>query len=205
MSQQNHDSRQTAANVKSLTGISILASLVVVLTLLCTVIRFGPFSITLALAPIIIGAALYGKKAGAILGFVFGFVVLITGLFSMDGGTVLYLFSQNAVGTVAICLLKGAVAGLVAGGGYEAMAKKNLKAAVILSGIVCPVVNTGLFIAGMLLFFMGALTQWAGGTNLLNYIIVGLTGVNFLIELAVNLALSTTIVRIIQVGKKDRK
>ena len=57
-----------AASTKTLTGISILAAIVVVLTILCTFIKFGPFSITLALAPIIIRAALYGKKACAVLG-----------------------------------------------------------------------------------------------------------------------------------------
>lgn len=74
-----------AASAKTLTGISILAAVVVVLTVACNFIKFGPFSITLALAPIIIGSALYGKKAGGILGGVFGLVVLLTGLLGMDG------------------------------------------------------------------------------------------------------------------------
>ena len=94
-----------AASTRTLTGISILAAIVVVLTILCTFIKFGPFSITLALAPIIIGSALYGKKAGAVLGGVFGLVVIITGLLGFDGGTVLYLCSQNAIATVLICLV----------------------------------------------------------------------------------------------------
>ncbi|MEA4965746.1 MAG: ECF transporter S component [Oscillospiraceae bacterium] len=202
MSQENRKNQRAAANVKSLTGISILCAIVVVLTILCTFIRFGPFSITLALAPIIIGAALYGKKAGAILGFVFGLVVLITGLLSLDGGAVMLLFSQNALATVALCLVKGTMAGLLAGAVYGSLAKKSLRSAVLAAGIVCPVVNTGLFLAGMLLFFFSTLSTWANGTNLLNYMLVGLTGVNFLIELAVNLLLSTMIVRIIQIEKK---
>ena len=41
-------------------GLSIFTAVIVVLTVLCTFVRFGPFSITLALAPIVIGAALYG-------------------------------------------------------------------------------------------------------------------------------------------------
>ena len=71
-----------------------------------------------------------------------------------------------------------------------------------MSGIVCPVVNTGLFIVGMLVFFFDTLSGWAGGQNLLLYIIVGLTGVNFLVELAVNIVLSSGITRIIRAGKK---
>ena len=192
-----------AASTKTLTGISILAAIVVVLTILCTFIKFGPFSITLALAPIIIGSALYGKKAGAVLGGVFGLVVIITGLLGFDGGTVLYLCSQNAIATVLICLVKGAAAGFVAGLVYELLSRKNLKFSVVAAGIVCPVVNTGLFILGMLVFFFDVLNSWAGGANLIYYLIVGLTGINFVIELGVNLILSSAIVHIIKVGKKQ--
>ena len=94
-----------------MTGLAIFNAIIVVLQVLCTFIRFGPFSITLALAPIIIGTAIYGKKAGAYLGFVFGLVVLVTGLLGWDGGTVMLLMGINAVGCVLICLLKGAAAG----------------------------------------------------------------------------------------------
>lgn len=192
-----------AASIRTLTGISILAAIVVVLTILCTFIKFGPFSITLALAPIIIGSALYGKKAGAVLGGVFGLVVLVTGLLGFDGGTVLYLCSQNAIATALICIVKGAAAGFAAGLVYELLAKKNLKFGVVVAGVVCPIVNTGLFILGMLAFFFDTLNAWAGGANLIYYLIVGLTGINFLIELGVNLLLSSAIVRIIKVGKKQ--
>ena len=42
-------------------------------------IRFGPFSISLVLIPIVIGAATCGIKIGAWLGLVFGAVVMVTG------------------------------------------------------------------------------------------------------------------------------
>ena len=44
--------------IQRMTGMSIFIAIIVVLTILCTFVRFGPFSITLALAPIIIGIAL---------------------------------------------------------------------------------------------------------------------------------------------------
>ena len=101
-----------------------------------------------------------------------------------------------------ICLVKGTAAGFLAGLTYEALAKKSRLAGVITAGIVCPVVNTGLFILGMLLCFYDVLSSWASGASLIYYLIFGLTGVNFLIELAVNLILSSTLVRIIKVGEK---
>ncbi len=186
---------------RRLTGLAIFTALIIVLQVICTFVRFGPFSITLALAPMIIGAAMYGRKAGAYLGFVFGLVVLVTGLFGWDGGVVMLLLSQNALGCVLICLVKGAAAGWVAGLIYEWLSKKNDLAAVVTAGIVCPLCNTGLFIVGMLVFFMSTLESWAGGEAMLYYIIFGLTGINFVIELAVNMVLASGITRIIHAGK----
>ena len=187
---------------RKMTGLAIFTAIIVVLQVLCTFVRFGPFSITLALAPIIIGTAMYGKGAGAYLGGVFGAVVLVTGLLGWDGGTVMLLMGINPLGCVLVCLLNGVAAGFYAGLCHALIAKKNDKLGVLISGVVCPVVNTGLFIVGMLVFFFDTLSGWAGGQNLLLYIIVGLTGVNFLVELAVNIVLSSGITRIIRAGKK---
>jgi uncharacterized membrane protein len=187
---------------RRMTGLAIFSAIIVVIQIVCTFVRFGPFSITLALAPIIIGAALYGVSAGAYLGGVLGLVVLITGLLGWDGGTVMYLMSQNALATILICLVKTVAAGWLAGLVYRAAAKKNTLLGVILAGIVCPVVNTGLFIAGMLIFFFSTLQTWANGTAVTYFIIVGLTGVNFLIELLANMVLASGITRVIQAGKR---
>lgn len=196
-----NNGKQTGGTRK-MTGLAIFTAIIVVLQVLCTFIRFGPFSITLALAPIIIGTAMYGKGAGAYLGGVFGAVVLVTGLLGWDGGTVMLLMGINPLGCILVCLVKGVAAGFFAGLCFELIAKKNDKLGVLVSGIVCPVVNTGLFIVGMLVFFFDTLSGWAGGQNLLLYIIVGLTGINFLVELAVNVVLSSGITRIIRAGKK---
>ena len=192
----------SSAKTKRTVGIAIFSAIIVLLQIICTFIKFGPFSITLALAPIIIGAAIYGVGAGAFLGGVFGTVVLVTGLLGWDGGTVLYLMSINAVATVLICVVKGAVAGLLGGLVYRAIAARSDLGGVIAAGIVCPVVNTGLFIAGMLLFFTDTLISWAGGQNLMIYLITVLTGVNFIVELAVNLILASGISRIIRAARK---
>ena len=76
----------SAGKTRQLAGMAIFTAIVVVLQLLGTFVRFGPFSISLVLVPIVIGAALYGAKAGAWLGFVFGVVVcaLDAGAFLMS-------------------------------------------------------------------------------------------------------------------------
>lgn len=185
---------------RRLTGLAFLTAIIIVLQIVCSFIHFGPFSITLALAPIIIGAAIYGIGAGVYLGTVFGTIVLIAGLFSWDGGFTLILLNDNALATIAICIVKGAAAGLAAGILYRLISKKNVTAGVITAGVVCPIVNTGLFIVGMLVFFFPMLKGMAHeeSQELTYYIIFTLTGLNFLVELAVNMLFSTAITRIIK-------
>lgn len=191
------------ANTQKLVVGAILAALVVVVQLICTFVKFGPFSITLALAPMLVGAALYGRKMGAILGAVLGTFILITGFLAWDGGFILMMFDANPIALVLVCILKTTVAGYVSGLIYEKLEKKNLAAAVITSGIACPLVNTGLFVVALVIFFNPMFLAMAGGKNLLIYIITGLTGVNFLVELGVNLVLSTGITTVIKAVKKS--
>ena len=195
----------TASNSKKLNrlvGTAILTAVIIVLQILSNFIKFGSVQITLALAPIIIGAALYGIWAGAFLGFVLGAVILVSGLFGIDGGFMLLLLGANPVFAVIVCLGKSTAAGLLAGLVYKAIASKNDLVAVITAGIVCPVTNTGLFLAGMFAFFMPTLESFAAGKNVIAFALVGFVGINFLIELAVNLVLSSAISRIIKVVKK---
>lgn len=188
-----------------MTGLSIFIAVIVVLSVLSNFVRFGPFNITLALAPIIIGAALYGPGAGAILGGVFGVVVLLSGILGWDGGATMLLFGENAIACVLICIGKGVLAGWAAGGVYTLIAKRSSRVGVLVSGIVCPVVNTGLFILGMFVFYISTLEAWAGGQSVVYYAIIGLTGVNFLVEVAVNVILSSGITSIIRYGKGRRQ
>ena len=186
-----------------MTGLAIFTAIIVVLQVLCTFVRFGPFSITLALAPIIIATAIYGKGAGAYLGGVFGLVVLITGLLGWDGGTVMLLMGLNPIGCIVVCIGKGILAGYLSGIVYRAIAKKNSLLAVITAGVVCPVVNTGLFIIGMLVFFGSTLQSWAGGANVIYFAVFGLAGINFVVELLVNLVLSSGITTVIRYASRN--
>ncbi len=182
---------------RTLTGVALLTAIVVVLQFLGSFIRFGPFSISLVLIPIVVGAALYGYWAGAWLGFVFGLVVLLSG----DAGPFL---AVNPIGTILTVLIKGAGAGFCAGLTHRALAKKNELLGAVCAGVVCPVVNTGLFLIGCLLFFLPTITEWgtaAGFPSVGKYMIFGLVGGNFLIELLINMVLSPVIVRLIKAGR----
>lgn len=182
---------------KKIVGVGLFTAIVVVLQVLAVVIRpSGVFNISLVLVPIVVGAAMYGYKAGAWLGFVFGVVVLLT-----DASAFL---AVNVPGTIITCILKGVLAGLAAGLVYLALEKKNQIVAVFVSAIVCPIVNTGVFLLGCRIFFMDTINTWSAASGYANagaYMILGLVGVNFLIEMALNIVLSSVIVKIIAIGK----
>ena len=188
-------------DTRTLTGVALFTAIVVILQFLGAFVRFGPFSISLVLIPIVVGAALYGFAAGGWLGFVFGMVVLLSG----DAGAFL---AVSPLGTVLTVLVKGICAGLCAGLAYKALEKTNEWIAVIVAAIVCPVVNTGLFLVGCLLFFMPTVTEWAtaaGFPSVGKFMILGLVGGNFLFELAFNLVLSPVIVRLIKLGRSKAR
>ena len=184
---------------RRLTGVAIFTALVIVLQLLGSFIKFGPFSISLTLIPIVVGAALYGPAAGAWLGFIFGVVVLLSG----DAAAFL---AVSVIGTVLTVLVKGALAGFLAGVVYALLKNTNEWVAAICAALVCPVVNTGTFLLGCKLFFMETISMWAeamGFESVGRYMIIGLVGGNFLFEVLVNIVLSPVIVRLIRVARKD--
>lgn len=176
-------------------GMGLFTAIIVALQMLASAIKFGPFSITLVLAPIVVGAALYGIGAGAWLGLTFGVTVLISG----DAAAFLTI---NPIGTVLTVIAKGMVAGIVAAVIYKAIEKKNKTVAVVAAGIACPIVNTGIFLIGCYLFFRDWLIAVFGTTGFAT-VITGLVSVNFAVELGINMLLASVIVRIIDLGKKQ--
>jgi uncharacterized membrane protein len=185
-------------------GLGILTAIIIVLQVVTTYFPTKPFAITLALIPIVIGAALFGKGAGAYLGAVFSVVVIIMCVIGADVGGAM-IFNANPALCIIMCLLKGTAAGFVAGLVYNAVAKKNQILGAVLAAFCAPVVNTGIFIIGTLLFFRDTLQVWAGNTDVLFYAVIVMTGVNFLVELGVNMILAPVIVRIVNAVRKTTK
>ena len=191
--------KDTRIKTKTLTGLALFTAIVIVLQLLGSFIRFGPFSISLVLIPIVVGAAMYGPLAGAWLGFVFGLAVLLSG----DAAVFMPI---SPLGTIITVLAKGTVAGWCAGMVYSLLEKKNRYAAVIAAAVVCPIVNTGLFLLGCVLFFLETVRGWGQGLGFENvgtYMIVGLVGLNFLVEMSTDIILSPVVLRLIRIGRHE--
>lgn len=189
--------------------LTLFAAIIVVLQIVSTFVKFGPFNITLALAPIIIAGALYGVGAGTAMGGVLSLVIFIAGVTGIDGGGVLWLMSMYPaapVVTTVLIFVKTTAAGFVASLVYRALMKKNDVAATVVASILCPVVNTGLYLLGMLAFFTDTVVSGAAeeGMNIVAYLFIGMAGINFPIELAVNLVLSTAIVQVVRVVNRKQ-
>ena len=194
----NTTRKKSNEKIQKLVMGGILSALVIILQYLGSFIKFGPFSVSLVLIPIVIGAAMCGPIISAWLGLLFGVIVLATG----DASVFLAI---NAPGTVATVLLKGALAGLFAGIVYKLLSKVNTYFAVVISAIVCPFVNTGIFLLGCRLFFYETVASWGADAGYLDttaYMFLGLVGANFLFEIAFNIVLSPIVVRLLKIKIK---
>ena len=178
---------------------ALLTALTAVLAYFGGFIKIGGLaSISLTLIPVVLGSALCGPKAGAWLGGVAGAVFFIT-------ADAAFWFGLSIPGTVITVMVKGIVAGLCAGLTYKVLEKFNRYVAVLVSAIVCPIVNTGIFLIGCLIFFMDTVNGGAAGEGMsvFGYLIVFFVGLNFVFELLVNIILSPAILRIINIKKKN--
>ena len=181
-------------DTQKLVLLALLTAVVLVLQLLSSFIPIYPFRLNLVIIPIVIGAAMISPLAGLWLGFVFGFVVLVSSADVMP----FMVFSPLA--TILVVLFRGALSGLAAGFTYNALEKRNKTIAVIAAAFVCTITNTGLFVAGMYLFFLPLITEWgaSGAAEIASFIFIGMIGFNFLIEVIVNLVMCPAIVRLLQ-------
>ena len=76
--------------------------------------------LSFVLVPIVLGAILTGVPGGAILGFLFGAITLIMGIFGVDQFTFI-LFSDHPVLTILTCIVKATAAGALAGIVYSGL------------------------------------------------------------------------------------
>lgn len=173
-------------NSRKVSMIAIFSAIIIVLQIVATNINFGAFPITLTLIPIIIGGAILGVKEAAFLGFMFGLIVFLVVVSGADPNSMIML-TQNPVATVLIIFAKGIGAGLFSSLAYQALVAKNQKLAIIISSVVAPVSNTGLFLIGLIFFFDSNIT----------ILISSFMSFNFLIELVTNVLIAPSLLILI--------
>ena len=190
-----------SVHTKQLVLLALLSAIVAVLAYYGGFIKIGSLaSISLTLIPVVIGATLCGPLAGAWLGGVAAVMFFAT----PDAA---FWLGLSVPGTIITVMVKGVLSGLCAGLAYRLLARFNRYLAVVVSAIVCPVVNTGIFLLGSVIFFMDTVSGGAAseGVSVGMYLIVFFVGLNFVFELITNIAVSPAIVRILDIAQKKQK
>ncbi len=218
---KSHVLAEKRAKILRMVRLSLFVAIEVILTLLY--IPVGTINLNFGLVPIVIAAVFISPMSGAFIGAVSGFVTMIQVL---GGQSPFYAFliTANPVAASILCIVKTAAAGLVAGYAYHglmalgsisperkfaAMLVKPFRFASVntaVAAVLCPVVNTGLFALGMLTIFGNAMmadpviSTWTTG-GLFALVFVALIGINFFVELALNIVVCPVLAKALRSTK----
>ena len=190
--------KQSFFSAKYVSYLGVLAGLVIALQMLSGFMKIGATTFCLVLVPIVLGGLILGVAAGAILGFLFGVVVLVDALIGLDPFT-LFLLGEQPVFTVILCLAKGVAAGAIPALIYKLIAKKNKYVGSIVAAVLAPICNTGVFAIGAffimqpILDFFASVGSDLSGLNPAYIVFILLIGVNFFVELVINALLAPAI------------
>ena len=199
---------QNFSQAKKLTYFAVLTALTVALQFVGGYLKIGPVNLNLTLIPLVLCGMILGVAYSAALGFIIGAVFLVQGITGFEPFTG-YLFVDSPVLLTLTCVLKTTAAGAVGALLYKALKDKNKYLATFVSAAIVPIVNTGIFILGMLTiqnslvnFLAGAGVDVAGKSAVYLILVVVVTW-NFFIELALDLLLAPAIYRVILIFDKN--
>ena len=186
---------------QQIVGTGLLMALEIIFQIIGNYLQIGPVSINLSLVTVVLAAVLYGPLSGAVLGFFNGLIVLLS------PSTIALFMPISVLGTIVICLLKCTIAGLVAGFLFKLFKNKNNLVGLILVSILVPVINTGIFSLGALLFFRSFLESGVSEQfpNIGAFLIFGVIGINFIVEIISTTVISTPVGMILLKREKVAK
>ena len=192
----------TARNVALL---GILIGLVIVLQLFASAIPILGVTLNFSLIPIALAGILLGPIGGTIVGFVCGLIVFITMAVLGQEPSTAFLFQTNPAILTIICIGKTTIAGAVSGLIFKGVSNKNKTLAVWGSSMVLPIVNTGIYMIGMVIMKMSVaefLSLEASTANLVFAVVFGIIWLNFLLEIVINAIFTPVIYRVIKILNK---
>lgn len=186
-------------NVRKITGVAVLLAIEIVFQVIGNLVAIGPISLNLSLIPIAIGAIIYGPIAGGVLGFANGFLTLFA-----QGSQ--FFMGYSAFWTIFCCVVKTTAAGVIAGLVYMLLQKKNKTVGAIVSSLLVPVINTGVFALCCFTCFLPLVSGMTSeGTSVASIVFITFIGVNFFFEFGITAVLSPAIVKIIKIVTRSDK
>lgn len=188
-------------NTRMIATTGLLLALEIVLQVIgnYVVIPGGFANLNFSLIFISLGAILYGPIVGGLLGLVSGILTLFS------PSTMSVFFSISPVGTVLACLLKTTIAGIVAGVISNLLKKKHDLLSSILSSVIVPILNTGIFAIFTIIFFK-PLLEGINPDSMAAALFLGLIGFNFIFEVIVTVIVAPSLYKILlQVNSKNKE
>ena len=186
-------------DVKKLTYLALMTALVALFQTIGMIIPIGFNVGAFSLVPIVIGGAMLGPAAGAWLGFSSAAVLIAT-------NAVAPYYTISIFFTILVVILKGVVSGWVAALVYMPLSKKNSLLAITVSSVLCPVVNTSIFLVACFTVFFPGLSAWAieAGKDMISFVFVTMVGINFFVEVGICVLFAPIADRMIKLGSKMR-
>ncbi len=196
------------ASAKNIAYFAVLIALEIVLQMWGSSISIGGgATLNFSLIPIVLGAILLGPAAGTLLGLVSGIIILVAVIQGLNGAVILYMFNEQPALISIVCLVKTSAAGAVSGIIYKILSKKHKRAAVFVSAVSAPVVNTGLFLAACLILLgtieSAIVLYEVDATSAYGLIFSVFIGFNFFIEFAINVLVSPGLYTVVKVVEKQ--
>ena len=174
--------------------LGILIALVIVFQLFASAIRMFGVTLNFSLIPIALAGILLGTLGGAIVGFSCGLVVFIT----------MAVLGQEP--STAMCIGKTTAAGAVCGLVFKLLKKYGLHLAVSVSSVVIPVINTGIYMLGIVIMKDAAaefMQLGSSSASTVFAVVFGLIWLNFVLEIAINCIFTPLLYRVIKVIDKN--
>ena len=165
--------------------------------------KIGPFSITLLMIPVAIGAILLGPAYGAFFGLLFGLTSFLQCVFAIDPVGALCL-SINPFLTALFCIPTRVLAGYCTGLVFRLMHKKFKVASYVVASACSALFNTLFFVPTFVLCFgFNAEILLAMSVSNALGVITALVTVNALVELAVCLIIGAAVSKALsKIGEK---
>ena len=178
-------------STRNITYLAVLLALVILFQVLARFMHVGNASFCLVLIPIVLGGMLLGPIAGGLLGLAFALVVIFADI--LGDPMSMIILKDHPFLLIFSTLLRGAIAGVVPALLFRLVSKKNKRVATFVAAASAPVINTGIFILSMLIMsgsVVKAMGEDAAGHSAIYIIVIWFVGINFFIELGLNLVLS---------------
>lgn len=193
-------------SIKKLVLTAVFMAITAFLQLFASSFTVGTVSFSIVLIPIVICGILVGKMGGFLTGLTFGVITMVGGITGGDvfTATLMQSGTRGFLLTSLICLVKASMAGLVSAIVYKALKNTNQFVATICAAATAPIVNTGLFILGMLTMTDILNDAFLQGGSVIYFLVIGCAGINFIIELLVNLIFAPAIYHLIKAVSKGK-